>query len=165
MMLYIMRHGLAEDTATGGGDGERKLTAEGREKIRKAAAGMRTLKVELDAIATSPLVRATETAAIVAAEFGGSPAPQPMPALAAGSAPAEVLTALKHLEPCESLMIVGHEPALSRVASLLISGSAEAAGIRLKQGGVIALELPDRIERGAAQLRWMMTQRQLRSLK
>jgi hypothetical protein len=37
--------------------------------------------------------------------------------------------------------------------------------IRLKQGGVIALEFGDRVERGGAKLRWMMTQRQLRQLR
>ncbi len=47
----------------------------------------------------------------------------------------------------------------------MLTGSSESLGIKLKQGGVIALEFPDRVERGAAQLRWMMTQRQLRQLR
>jgi phosphohistidine phosphatase SixA len=60
------------------------------------------------------------------------------------------------------VLLVGHEPTLSRLASLMLTGSSESVSIRLKQGGVIALEFPDRVERGAAQLRWMLTQRQMR---
>jgi phosphohistidine phosphatase len=163
-MLYIMRHGLAEDHAPGHGDGARKLTPRGRDKIRKAAVGLRALELSFDVIATSPLARAAETAEIVGRETAGSPAPQAMPELAAGSAPAEILAALKRSLPHEHVLMVGHEPTLSRFASLLIAGSPQAVGIVLKQGGVIALEFDGPVEPGAAKLRWMMTQRQLRKL-
>jgi phosphohistidine phosphatase SixA len=65
----------------------------------------------------------------------------------------------------ESVLVVGHEPTLSRLASLMLTGSSESLSIKLKQGGVIALEFADRVERGVATLRWMMTQRQLRQLR
>jgi hypothetical protein len=51
------------------------------------------------------------------------------------------------------------------LASLLLSGSSESVGILLKQGGVIALEIPNRVEAGAADLRWMLTQRQMRQFR
>jgi hypothetical protein len=47
----------------------------------------------------------------------------------------------------------------------MLTGSSESVGIKLKQGSTIALEFPDRVERGVAKLRWMMTQRQLRQLR
>jgi phosphohistidine phosphatase len=164
MMLYIMRHGLAEEPTPKGDDASRKLTAKGADKIRKAAAGIRAMGLALDMILTSPVARAAETAEIVANELGGA-RPKAMPELSTGASPAGALDALAKQRLSESVLVVGHEPTLSRLASLMLTGSSESVGIKLKQGGVIALEFPDRVERGAAQLRWMMTQRQLRQLR
>jgi phosphohistidine phosphatase len=164
MMLFIMRHGLAEEPTPKGDDSARKLTAKGSAKIRKAAAGLRAAGFAFNMILTSPIPRAMETAELVAKELGG-PKPKTVPELATGIAPAGLLEALIKLKLPESVLIVGHEPTLSRLASLMLTGSSESAGIKLKQGGIIALEFPDRTEGGAANLRWMMTQRQLRELR
>jgi phosphohistidine phosphatase len=163
-MLYLMRHGLAEEPTPKGDDGARKLTPKGADKIRKAAAGMRAASLAFDMILTSPAARAAETAEIVANELGG-PKPKAVPELSTGASPANALEALIKLRLPESVVVVGHEPTLSRLASLMLTGSSESIGIKLKQGGVIALEFPDRVEQGAAQLRWMMSQRQLRQLR
>jgi phosphohistidine phosphatase len=165
MMIYIMRHGLAEDPTPKSDDGVRKLTAKGAEKIRKAAAGMRAIGLAFEMILSSPIPRAMETAEIVANELGGSVKPRATPELTTGSSPAKALEAIAKLHLPEEVLIVGHEPTLSRLASLLLSGSSESVGIRLKQGGVIALEIPDRVEAGAADLRWMLTQRQMRQFR
>jgi phosphohistidine phosphatase len=164
MMLYLMRHGLAEEPTPKGDDSARKLTPKGADKIRKAAAGMRAASLAFDMILTSPAARAAETAEIVANELGG-PKPKAVPELSTGASPAGALEALIKLRLPESVVVVGHEPTLSRLASLMLTGSSESIGIKLKQGGVIALEFPDRVEQGAAQLRWMMSQRQLRQLR
>lgn len=164
MMLYIMRHGLAEEPTPKGDDSARKLTEKGADKIRKAAAGMRASGLAFNTILTSPIARAAQTADIVASELKG-PKPKAMPALSTGASPASALEALGAQRLPESVLIVGHEPTLSRMASLMLTDSTESVGIRLKQGGVIALEFPDRVESAAAKLRWMMTQRQLRQLR
>jgi phosphohistidine phosphatase len=161
MMLYIMRHGLAEEPTPKGDDSARKLTFKGAAKIHKAAAGMRAMGLAFNAILTSPIARAMETAEIVAAELGDIK-PRGVPELSTGASPAAVLEVMVKLKLPESVLVIGHEPTLSRLASLMLTGSSESTGIKLKQGGVIALEFPDRIERGAAHLRWMMTQRQMR---
>ncbi len=164
MMLYIMRHGLAEEPTPKGDDGARKLTSKGADKIRKAAAGMHGAGRAFNMILTSPITRAAQTAEIVADELGG-PKPKAVPELSTSASPANALEALAKLRLPESVLVVGHEPTLSRLASLMLVGSTESAGIKLKQGGVIALEFADRIEPGAAKLCWMMTQRQLRQLR
>ncbi len=165
MMLYIMRHGVAEARSAQVEDSKRKLTVRSREKVRDAAGGMRALKLGLDRIITSPLPRAAETAEIVAAEFSGNPAPEPLPALGAGAAAAEIASALRGILADSNALVVGHEPSLSRLASLLLTGSGESMRIRLKQGGCIALEFAQGFGRGGAELRWMLTQRQLRRLR
>jgi phosphohistidine phosphatase len=164
MNLYIMRHGIAEDHTPKGDDAARKLTAKGSDKIAKAASGIRAMELSIEAILASPITRAAETAAIVSKEIGTSATLRKVSELTTGTSPDKVLDALAKLRLPENVMVVGHEPTMSRLASLLLSGSSEAVAIRLKEGGVIALELPDGIQKGAAQLRWMLTQRQLRKM-
>jgi phosphohistidine phosphatase len=166
MTLYVLRHGTAEnEPPLGGDDGARRLTARGREKVREAAAGMRALGLKFDAILASPLPRAAETAELVAAIYSSGPAPEVFAALSTGVSPADTIAALKPYERHDHLMIVGHEPGLSGIVSLLLTGSASSVTFDLKKSGMIALELHDGIERGSAQLLWMFTSRHLRRLR
>ncbi len=161
-----MRHGVAENEAPpGGDDGARRLTARGREKVREAAAGMRALGLKFDAILTSPLPRAAETAELVATVYSDGPAPEVFAPLSTGVAPADSVAALKPYERYDHLMIVGHEPGLSGIVSLLLTGSANSVSFDLKKSGMIALDLHDGVERGEAQLLWILTPRQLRRLR
>ena len=165
MILYILRHGLAEETSATGDDGSRKLTARGREKMHDAAVRMRTHGLKFDAILSSPLTRAAETAELVSEAYAGTIAPQVLPELGTGVSPAEVVAALKPFARMKNVMIVGHEPQLSGLAALLITGTNDGARIELKKGAVIALDLPARAERGGAKLLWLLTSRQLRKLR
>ena len=165
MILYILRHGIAEDAPVEGDDGARKLTPKGREKMRDAAEGMRNFGLKFDAILTSPLARATETAEIVAAAYANTPPPQVLPALATGVPPAEAVTALRAFAKLKRVMIVGHEPQLSTMAAMVMTGSPEGAKLELKKGGCIALHVPARPDKGGAELMWMLTPRQLRTLR
>ncbi len=164
MILYILRHAQAEDEAAPGGDEARQLTPRGRSRMRSAAAGLRRMDVKLDGIVTSPLARAAQTADIVAAAYANDPPPQVLPALSTGVAAADVVAALASFTRYDNLMIVGHEPQLSALVSLLLSGSTDTVRLRFKKGGCVALELLDRFQRGRAELLWMLTQRQLRKL-
>jgi len=164
MILYILRHGVAEDAAPGGDDAARRLTPRGRSKMEEEAAGMRAYGIELDVLLTSPLPRAAETAAIVAAAYRGRPAPKELPALATGVAPAETLQALRPFGRYEHVMVVGHEPGLSRLASLVLTGSSDRLAIDLKKGGCIALELDKLVPPSGGVLCWSLTGRQLRRI-
>src|SRR4051812_3404647 len=70
MHLLIIRHGIAED---GSPDEARALTEKGRRRMRKIAAGLRRIVPALEVPATSPLVRARETAEIVAHQYDLKP--------------------------------------------------------------------------------------------
>jgi phosphohistidine phosphatase len=166
MILYILRHGVAEEgPPAGGGDGARRLTPRGRDKVRAAAAGMRALGLKFDAILSSPMARAAETAELIAAAYSNAPAPETLAALSAGVAPTETVAALKPYERHGHVMLVGHEPGLSSVASLLLTGEANNMTLDLKKCGLVALELSEGLGRGGAQLCWMLTPRQLRRLR
>ncbi len=164
MTLYVLRHGIAEDLAPGGDDGARVLTPRGRIRLRAAARGMRVLRLRIDVLLTSPLKRAAETAAIVAEVYGGRPVPRVVPALAQGVSPAETVRALRPLLRDGDVMIVGHEPGLSGVASLLLTGSPDGLALTLKKGGLIAIDVPDRATRIATTLRFLLTPRHLRRI-
>ena len=165
MKLYVLRHAEAEPGAGGTSDEARQLTERGRERMAEAARGMHRLGLEFDAILTSPLARALQTAAIVAAEYANQPPPQTLLELATGVAPARVVAALAPLARHEAIMIVGHEPQLSALVSLLLAGSPEQVNLQFTKGGCVALELSERPERGGSELLWMMTMGQLRKLR
>jgi len=161
MILYVLRHGVAEAAAPGGDDA-RRLTPRGRVKMRAAAAGLRALGVPLDALLTSPLPRAAETAEIVAAAYGGTPAPRILPALSPAVSPAELVRALKPFARHAHVMVVGHEPRLSELGSFLLTASTDALALRLKKGGCFAIELTTLVPPAGAVLCWLLTPRQLR---
>jgi phosphohistidine phosphatase len=164
MMLYLLRHGVAEEVGPDGSDGSRRLTPGGRRKMRAAAAGMRALGLGFEAILTSPLVRAVETAAIVADALGNEPVPRELSALEPGVTPVETVGALRAFARYEHVVLVGHEPGLSAIAALLLTGSPDGLRLALKKGGLIALEVHDPGRGGGTTLRWMLTPRQLRRL-
>ena len=66
MKLYVMRHGPAADLAESGSDDDRALTASGRERVRGVAKALVDAQEAPLRILTSPLVRAVQTAEIVA---------------------------------------------------------------------------------------------------
>jgi phosphohistidine phosphatase len=162
MILYILRHGIAEDRVKGRLDAQRALTDEGRARTLGVAKGLRKLGVGYDALLTSPLVRALETAAIVSEIFEDRPVPEKLDALAAGVATASSVAALKPFARLDEVIIVGHEPGLSQIAATLLTCSAQGLGIVLKKAGCVALEVGSFVPRGGALLRWMMTPGQLR---
>jgi phosphohistidine phosphatase len=165
MMLYILRHATAEETSSSGDDGARRLTQKSKEKMVGAAAGLREMELKFDLILTSPLARATETAEIVAAAYDNTPSPQVLPALATGVPPTEAVAALRQYGKHDHVMIVGHEPQLTAIASIVLTGASDVIQIKLKTGGCIAIDLPARFDRGGGELRWMLTHGQLRQMR
>jgi phosphohistidine phosphatase len=163
MTLYLLRHGIAENRAPGRADHDRRLTPRGRARMRRAAAGLGALVGRLDAILTSPYPRAAETAAIAAAALPHAPKPRTLDALAPESSPLEALRVLRTLARGERIMLVGHEPGLSSLASLLLTGSVDGVRIALKKGGCIAVTIRTPAPR-AAVLAWVATPRGLRRI-
>ena len=84
MILYLVRHAIAEDTAASGRDADRALTADGKGRMRRAVKGLRALDVQLDLLLTSPYRRAVETAEILAGVLGPVET-RVLPELAAGA--------------------------------------------------------------------------------
>ncbi len=167
MDLYVLRHGIAEDrsSSTPGDDSQRRLTAEGKTKMRRAAVGMKALEIEFDLILSSPYLRARETAEIVADVFGAEKVLELSPALAADGNPKELIDELKRKHRHRNqVLLVGHEPYLSRLISLLISGDTGIA-ITMRKGGLCKVSASTLHYGRCATLEWLLTPRQMRSVK
>jgi phosphohistidine phosphatase len=163
MIVYVLRHGVAEEIGPEGDDRSRRLTPGGRRKMRAAAVGMRALGLRVDVLLTSPLVRAAETAAAVSEALGG-PVPRELPTLEPGVPPVETVRVLRELARAEHVAIVGHEPGLSGVVSILLTGTPDGMRLALKKGGLVAIEMREVGRRTVTTLRWMLTPRQLRRI-
>lgn len=164
MELLIVRHGPAGDPAkwakAGRADRERPLTHDGRRKTGAAAAGLAEAFGRCDLVATSSWKRAAQTAALVAKALGAGGCVD-CPPLVPGSALEDLLAWLK-LRREKRVVLVGHEPQLSRFASWLMTGRPVAA-IHLKKSQAVLLEL-EKAAPGCAVLAWSLAPRQLRAL-
>ena len=163
MDLLVIRHAIAADPADYADDADRPLTPEGKKKMRQAANGLRRSVPNIGLLATSPLVRAIETADIIASAYDGIPTAI-APALAPGHPPAAVARWLEPYREHDVVAVVGHEPDLSRMVSWFLSGS-ERSLIELKKGAACLLTFPGAIAAGAAVLVWALAPAQLREMK
>src|SRR5690349_5284480 len=110
MQLYVVRHGIAVDSSEGMPDEWRPLTDKGRRRFRKTARAFGKLDRPLDLILTSPLLRAVQTAEILAIETG-----QDEVGIVAELDPKFGVEAVRsavasRAGDVESVAIVGHEP-------------------------------------------------------
>ncbi len=118
MQLYLVRHAEA---AGGEPDELRPLTPAGREQARSLGERLRDSGVRPNAILTSPLLRARETAAALGRELGLEAMPDER--LAPGATADAVASAVEGRG--DTVIVVGHQPDCSRIAAAL-SGEEES---------------------------------------
>jgi phosphohistidine phosphatase len=163
MELYILRHGIAVERGTPGykKDGDRPLTPEGEEKMRQIADAMRGMDLTFDLILSSPYARAEQTAKIVAGELDEDVSYSNY--LVPGANALELIGEINDERP-QRVLLVGHEPDLSNLISVLITGGSDA-GIELKKGGLCRLTTEKLVFGKCARLNWLLTPKQLRELR
>jgi phosphohistidine phosphatase len=135
--LWLLRHTEAEPHGTRS-DSERRLTPRGERQARAAGEALSRLKVTFEAVLFSPKVRARQTAELVAElwpEDERALLREHQP-LASGFDGAQALEALAQIGADGRLLVVGHEPDLSRTIAELTGGR-----IDLKKGGLAVVRL------------------------
>ena len=154
MQLYVVRHGIAVESGEGIPDDWRPLTDKGRRRFQKMARAFGKLGRRLDLILTSPLVRAVQTAEILA-----------------GAADHGEVAVLAELDPkfdveavrnaiasragkAEAVAIVGHEPQLSSVLAALTGVSQ--AEIDLENGTIVRVDVSTLTDGASADPRWWL---------
>jgi len=136
MRLLLMRHGSAVDPSVAGDDHRRWLTEDGRERVRAQCGRLAELRYTPDVILSSPLVRAVQTAELVASGSTASPAVRVASELHPSlGTTGDVTDALAQLEE-ETVLCVGHEPSIRVLASHL----AGAALPVFRTGMIVAVQ-------------------------
>lgn len=159
MELCLVRHAIAEKRGPQyPDDGLRPLTAEGRDKMALAAKGLRRLWTP-ELLYTSPLLRAAETAEIIEREYGGLTTVA-QPSIAQGPRP--MLELLQEAE-AQRVMVVGHEPHLSELLALLLTGETYRMTARFKKGAA-ALVTANQLLPERATLEWLLQPAALREI-
>jgi len=137
--LYVVRHATAEDVGEDGSDHARRLTKKGRKAFARLVRRLAAAGMEVDLVATSPLVRARETADILAAELGCHRV-EVVDALAPASN-WQTLVEWTVQQDVARVAWVGHAPCVGRLVALSIGDGS--AGIRMQKGAVAAIRLDD----------------------
>jgi phosphohistidine phosphatase len=163
--LYIMRHGIAVDRGSAGfsDDTKRPLTPEGKKKMKELMAGLVRLGFDVNWIVSSPLVRAAETAEIVVDELGSRIPLDFCDALRPGGSPEALITFLAKHADRKRVLVVGHEPDLSELATRLI-GAGRHANLAFKKGGCCLITFQEFPPRSPGQLVWWLTPKLMRKM-
>ncbi len=159
MNLCLLRHGVAEERAEGS-DESRALTPQGARRARAAAKGLCALRFEPDAVLSSPLLRAAQTAKIACEELGF---PLERLSLASALRPSRSAAELLELLPAlgaEDILCVGHAPQLDLILARAVGAGAHPVA-SLKKAGAALVELP---AGKVGTLRWLLEPRALRRL-
>src|SRR3954468_10908393 len=161
--IYLIRHGLAEERGDAWPDDtKRPLTEEGMSRMRKSVRGLARLGVAMDAVLTSPLVRARQTAEIVVAGLSSRPSLVTIKSLAPEGTVADVIADLEKHAKKPRIALVGHEPSIGELAARLV-GSRHS--IEFKKGAIAPIDLEQIPPSGPGDLRWFLTPKLLRAVR
>jgi phosphohistidine phosphatase len=168
MNLYLMRHGIAvpADDPSVMADADRPLSPKGIKRMRKITQGMHRLGLSFDALLTSPLRRARQTADAVATALGAEALVEEISELSPESAVEHLLFGLTRYQDRGDLLLVGHEPLLSNTVAHLLAGKSGRGGpnIEFKKGGLCRVEIDALPPPGPGTLHWFLTPKQLRCI-
>jgi len=164
MNLFFLRHAKACPSGPKcRPDSKRPLTREGEKTVRELAAGIEKLDLSFDLILTSPYARALRTAEILA-EAHDSKKLFVTNHLAAEAGPQEVVTEIvENFSTLENIALVGHEPFLSGLISVLLTGKP-GMKIDFKKAALCKLSVEELRFGDCASLCWLLTPRQLSRL-
>ncbi len=147
MDLYLVQHGEAKAEAD---DPARPLTDRGRREVEHVAR-VAAARVQVASIAHSGKLRALQTAEILAAELRPPRGVRQLAGLAPMDDPAIAQQAA--LQATDRVMLVGHLPHLSRLASLLLVGDSAREIVAFRMGGIVCLGRDE----GRWRLKWILT--------
>ena len=133
--------------------------------MARAARGLKSLEGKFDLILTSPLVRAADTAAILARAFRPRPAVKVLRPLMPGGGAGGVMAGLASLPSDVSIVLVGHEPDLSRLAGALVLEQRDTLRVEFKKGGVCRIDFAGVPRLGEGRLVYHLPPRVLRGLR
>jgi phosphohistidine phosphatase len=178
MKIYLIRHAIAVSHETvasaptpkvapskpvAADKLDRPLIPKGIKRLKQALLGLKECIPPPDLILTSPLIRALDTAKIIADSYGCSKKLMVTDLLSPGSPPKELRSLLAKHRQREHVVLVGHEPDLSEFAALLLD--ARGSFLELKKSGACCIEFNHTRSYEQGVLLWLMPPRVLRRIK
>jgi len=151
LIVAFLRHGKAGQPRAQHDD-ERELTPRGVAALRSAAPLWRRLKLRPEVVISSPLPRALQTAELFVEGAGLSNAPVVDDRLRPGASWTDMAAAAAEHPDAQRVMFVGHDPDLSSAVEALTG----AVAVRLRKGGMAAVEFPGAPEPGDGELLWLV---------
>lgn len=182
MDLYLLRHGDAGKAVISGGVSDAALTESGKKEIAIVARSLKALNLRISAILTSPLKRAVQTTKILAKVLGIENKILVCGELVPEGRRFELSDRLRHFPQESSILIVGHEPYLTKLIYEVIFqgnktttpststkikrgvGVGVAGGIILKKAGLAKIRLTSMTPHITGELRWLVTPRIMKLL-
>lgn len=154
MTIYFLRHASAgQHVSNPKKDEQRALDEDGIEQCRQIGRALAAMDIQVDAIVSSPLKRASQTAAMVANEMGHEGKLQLDPALRPEATFSQFRELVGRYAKADAIMMVGHNPNLSEFLGRSITRGVGQAEVNLKKGAVAQVET----KRNSAVLRWCLT--------
>jgi phosphohistidine phosphatase len=160
MEIYLLRHGIAEEQSSSGRDADRRLTDEGREKLRKVLGCARAAGVSPSLILTSPYLRAVETAEVAARELGYKGDLEHTEALVPEGTPHELWQELREHRDEAAILAAGHGPLFPSMVSYLLGSTRSMVDFR--KGALVRIDVESLGAEPYGILRWMITSKIVR---
>jgi len=159
MEVWVLRHAKAEEAGPAMRDEDRALTPGARKRMRSAARAIADLEPKLDAILTSPLQRARQTAEPVARALGQRDDLIETDALSPGADPRQILREIEKRRLTRAL-VVGHMPHLGRLLGYLLTGRSGSI-IEMKKGALARIEFEGETPKPPGTLILLLTSKDL----
>lgn len=155
MIVYLLRHAIAEDRASTGRDRDRTLTPEGIAKLETVLRVAARSGVKPGQILASPYERTQRTALIAQRLLGAAGKVAISDAFTPDSSPEAAWAEMRDWEESAPLLVVSHEPLVSSLLSFLLGVPQHVHGFR--KAGLAALEVFRSGPRPSASLQWLLT--------
>jgi phosphohistidine phosphatase len=161
MNLFLLRHAKAcARSPKWRPDSTRPLTSEGEKKMEAVARGILSLDLTFDLILTSPYARALRTAEILGEVYDPKKVFETKNLIVEAEPKAVIDEINENFPTLTDIVLVGHEPFLSRLISVLLTGGEDMA-TELRKGGFCKLTVKNLTYDRCAALDWLLTPRQL----
>jgi len=154
MQVYLLRHGIAEDSSAGKSDADRELTAEGRRKLRQTLRTASHAEITPTLILSSPLIRAVQSAEIAREVFQSKADILQTKALLPSATPEQAWDEVRVHRDQNELVLVGHDPLFTSLSAFLL-GSPELQ-IDFKKGALMRVDFESFGPHPRGVLRWFL---------
>ncbi len=162
MDIYFLRHASAGHYSPGSDDDKRPIDKTGEQQSHDVGRALAELDLKLDAIISSPLTRAMQTATIAAAELGHKDKIVSDEALRPEASYQQFENLLARYAKRKAILLVGHNPSMTEFLLQLLAGGNSREFIDFKKGAVAKLE---RVDRHPAVLKWCLTPKVVRAIQ